>query len=151
MSVTLPIRYHHDNSPRSGSAPLYVGAGQRARANELTLITQGRHTERVSGPDSRAELSDNDLVESVLRDLREAAAEWESLVAEAESVTYSVDLGDIHAVANSDGRLIELMLHPAVVTDYTHGELTDRLNLAFGALREEAEADYQERYGGGVQ
>jgi hypothetical protein len=117
----------------------------------LTLVAQGRHTERVSGPDSRAELSDKDLVESVLRDLHEAAERWEALVAEAESVTYSVDLGDIHAVANSDGRLIELTLHPAVVTDYTHGELTDRLNLAFTALREEAEADYAEHYGGGIR
>jgi hypothetical protein len=105
----------------------------------------------MSGPDSRAELSDKDLVESVLRDLREAAERWEELVAEAESITYSVDLGDVHAVANSDGRLIELTLHPAVVTDYTRSELTDRLNLAFTALREEADADYAERYGGGVQ
>lgn len=47
----------------------------------------------MSGPDSRAELSDKDLVESVLRDLREAAEKWEALVAEAENTTYSVDLG----------------------------------------------------------
>lgn len=121
--------------------------------DELTLVAQGRHTERVSGPDSGAELSDKDgdLVESVLRDLREAAQRWEALVAQAESITYSVDLGDIHAVANSDGRLIELTLHPGVVTDYTHGELTDLLNLAFAALREEAEADYRQRYGEGIQ
>jgi hypothetical protein len=104
----------------------------------------------VSGPDSRAELNDKDLVESVLRGLREAAEKWEALVAEAESVTYSVDLGDIHAVANSEGRLVGLTLHPGVVTDYTHGELADRLNLAVSALREEAEADYEERYGGGI-
>lgn len=105
----------------------------------------------MSGPDSRAELSDKDLVEAVLQDLRAAAEKWEALVAEAESITYSVDLGDIHAVANSDGRLTELTLDPNVVTDYTHGELTDRLNVALAALREEAEADYQQRYGGGFQ
>lgn len=105
----------------------------------------------MSGPDSRAELSDKDLVEAVLRDLREAADKWEALVAEAESITYSVDLGDIHAVANSDGRLIGLTLNPGVVTDYSHSELTDRLNLALTALREEAEADYQQRFGGGIQ
>lgn len=110
----------------------------------------------MSGPDSRADLSDrgfddHDLVEAVLRDLRDAAEKWEALVAEAESVTYSVDLGDIQAVVNSDGRLIELTLHPGVVTDYTHDELMDRLNLAFTALREEAQADYLERYGGGLR
>ncbi len=105
----------------------------------------------MSGPDSRAELSDNDLVDAVLRDLREAAEEWEALVAEAESITYSVDLGDIQAAVNSDGRLIALTLHPGAVTDYTHTELTDRLNLAFAALREEAEADYRQRYGGGIR
>lgn len=103
----------------------------------------------MSGSDS-VELSDKDLVESVLRDLREAAEKWEALVAETESITYSVDLGDVRAVANSDGRLIELSLHPCVVTDYTHGELAERLNLMFTALREEAEADYEERYGGGL-
>lgn len=110
----------------------------------------------MSGPDSRAELSDNELsdkalVEAVLRDLREAAEKWEALVAEAESISYSVDLGDIQAVVNSDGRLIGLTLHPGVVTDYTHVELMDRLNLAFTALREEAQADYQERYGGDLR
>lgn len=105
----------------------------------------------MSGPDSRAELSDKDLAEAVLRDLREAADKWEALVVAAENITYSVDLGDIHAVANSDGRLIELTLDPGVVTDYSHSELTGRLNLAFTALREEAEADYQQRFGGGIQ
>lgn len=103
----------------------------------------------MSGSDG-VELSDKDLVESVLRDLREAAEKWEALVAEAESITYSVDLGDVRAVANSDGRLIELSLHPCVVSDYTHGELAERLNVMFTALREEAEADFEERYGGGL-
>ncbi len=105
----------------------------------------------VSGSGRRSErsdLSDRVLVESVLRELSEAADKWEALVAQAETVTYSVDLGDIQAVANSDGRLLKLTLHPGVMTGYAHGELADRLNLAIAALREEAEAEYQERYGG---
>jgi hypothetical protein len=102
----------------------------------------------VSGSDRRSELSDRDLVESVLRELSEAADKWEALVVQAENVTYSVDLGDVHAVANSDGRLLDLTLHPDVMTGYAHGELTDRLNLAIAALREEAEAENQARYGG---
>jgi len=105
----------------------------------------------MSGSGSRGELSDRDLVDAVLRELSEAADRWEALVAQAETVTYSVDLGDIHAVANSDGKLVELTLHPAVMTDYSHGELADRLNLAFTALREEAQSDYQDRYGGGLR
>jgi hypothetical protein len=104
----------------------------------------------VSGSDSRGNVSDRDLVESVLRELSEAADKWEALVAQAETVTYSVDLGDIQAIANSDGRLLQLTLHPGV-TDYAHGELTDRLNLAFEALRDEAEAENQARYGGQLQ
>lgn len=99
-------------------------------------------------PGSRAQPSDKDLVESVLRELSEAADKWEALVGQAEAVTYSVDLGDLHAVVNSDGRLVELALHPTVMTGYTHGELADRLNLAVTALREEAEAENQARYGG---
>ena len=105
----------------------------------------------MSGSGRRSELSDltdRDLVESVLRELSEAADKWEALVAQAETITYSVDLGDIHAVANSDGRLLELTLHPGVMTGYAHAELTDRLNLAIAALREEAEAENQARYGG---
>jgi hypothetical protein len=93
-------------------------------------------------------VSDRELVDSVLRDLDEAAQRWEALVAEAESVTYSVDMGDIQAVANSDGKLIGLTLHPGVTTDYTHIELAERLNVAFAALRDEVEDDYQARYGG---
>ncbi|AKN15660.1 DUF2710 family protein [Mycobacterium haemophilum] len=100
---------------------------------------------------SRAKLSDKDLVESVLQQLSEAADRWEALVAQAEAVTYSVDLGDIHAVANSDGRLLKLTLHPGVMTGYAHEELADRVNLAIAALREEAEADNQARYGGPLQ
>jgi hypothetical protein len=97
------------------------------------------------------QLSESDIVDAVLRELTEAADRWEALVAQAEAITYSVDLGDVQAVVNSDGKLIELTLHPAVTTEYTHGELSDRLNLAFTALREEAQSDNQTRYGGGVR
>ena len=97
---------------------------------------------------SRANPSDKDRVEAVLRELSEAADKWEALVAQAETTTYSVDLGDIQAVANSDGRLLKLTLHPGVMTGYAHGELADRLNLAIAALREEAEAQNQANYGG---
>lgn len=105
----------------------------------------------VPGSGSRAQLSDKDLVENVLRELSEAADKWEALVEQAETVTYSVNLGDIHAVVNSDGRLVELTLHQDVMAGYTHSELADRINLAIAALREEAEAENQARYGGTVQ
>jgi hypothetical protein len=95
-------------------------------------------------------MDDRALVDEVLRELNAAADRWEKLVAEAEQITFSVDLGDIHAVANSDGKLLELTLHPRVMSEYTHGELADRLNSAFGALREEAQADNEARYGGGL-
>ena len=93
-------------------------------------------------------MSDRDLVDDVLRELNAAADKWEKLLAEAETITYSVDLGDIHAVANSEGKLLELTLQPQAMTEYTHGELTERLNSAFAALREEARADNEARYGG---
>lgn len=96
-------------------------------------------------------MDDRALVDEVLRELNAAADRWEKLVAEAERITYSVDLGDIYAVANSDGRLLELTLHPRVTSEYTHGELADRLNSAFAALREEAQADNEARYGGGLR
>lgn len=95
--------------------------------------------------------ADKALVDAVLRELREAADKWELLVAEAETVTYSVDLGDVKAVVNSDGRLVRLTLHPQVMTDYSHSELADRLNTAFQALREDAAADNELRYGGGLR
>ena len=105
----------------------------------------------MPGSGSRAQLSDKDLVESVLRELSEAADRWEALVGQAEAITYSVDLGDIQTVVNSDGRLVELILHPTVMSGYTHGELADRLNLAIAALREEAQAENEARYGGSLQ
>lgn len=92
--------------------------------------------------------SDNALVDEILRELRDAATKWEKLVAEAERITYSVDLGDIHATVNSDGKLVELILDSRVMSEYTHGELVDRLNMAFSALRQEAETDNAVRYGG---
>lgn len=97
------------------------------------------------------EPSDKDLVEAVLRDLNAAAAKWEALVAEAESISYSVDLGDVRAVANADGKLIDLVVHPGVMNEYTHTELADRLNTAIAALREEARAENELRYGGGLE
>ncbi len=93
-------------------------------------------------------LSERERVESVLRDLAEAADRWEALVAQAETVTYTVDMGDVRAVANSDGRLVDLVLAPGITSDYTHGELAGRLNTAFAALRAEVEDDYLTRYGG---
>lgn len=96
-------------------------------------------------------VSDKDLVESVLRELDEAAERWEALLAKAESTTYTVDMGDIHAVANSDGKLVDLTLHPNVVTNYSHGELAERMNVAFEALRDEVQQDYRNRFGGGLQ
>ena len=51
-----------------------------------------------------------------------------------------VRLGQIH--------LVELTLHPGVMTGYAHAELADRLNLAIAALRDEAEAENRARYGG---
>lgn len=51
-------------------------------------------------------------------------------------------------MANSDGKLVELTLHPGVMTGYAHAELADRLNLAIAALRDEAEAENRARYGG---
>ena len=102
----------------------------------------------MDGPTGGGRLSDRDLVDSVLRDLAEAADRWEALVAQAETVTYSVDMGDIRAVANSDGKLVDLALHPGVTTDYTHGELAERLNTVIAALRGEVEEDYRARYGG---
>ncbi|BBY23723.1 DUF2710 family protein [Mycobacterium stomatepiae] len=102
------------------------------------------------GRNEQSDLKDRDLVEAVLRELSEAADRWEALVAQAETITYSVDLGDIRVVTNSDGRLVELSLHPGVMTGYGHAELADRLNLAIAALREEAEAENRARYGGGL-
>lgn len=96
-------------------------------------------------------VSDKEVVDAVLRELTEAADRWEADVAQAETVTYSVDMGDIQAVANSDGKLIGLTLHPHVTTAYTHTELADRLNLAFMALSDEVRHDYESRYGGGLQ
>jgi hypothetical protein len=102
----------------------------------------------MEGSTGGAWISDKDLVDAVLRDLAEAADRWEALVAQAETVTYSVDMGDIRAVANSDGKLVDLILHPTVTRDYTHGELAERLNTAFAALRAEVDEDYRARYGG---
>jgi Protein of unknown function (DUF2710) len=102
----------------------------------------------VTGSDGDERLADKALVDAVLRELSEAAEKWEALVAESAKITYTVDLGDIHAIANSDGKLLELTLHPQAVSEYSHGELAARLNAAFAALREEAEADNAARYGG---
>jgi hypothetical protein len=113
----------------------------------LTVLESARHTRKVAGADGAR--ADRALVDAVLRELREAADRWEALVAEAEQTTYSVDLGDVSAVVNADGKLIELVLSPRVLTDYSHGELADRLNTAFAALREEAEAENDLRYGSG--
>ena len=93
-------------------------------------------------------ISEKELVDAVLRDLAEAADRWEALVAQAETVTYSVDMGDIAATADSDGKLVDLFLRHGVAARYGHHELAGRMNAAFAALRAEVENDYQARYGG---
>lgn len=89
---------------------------------------------------------DSDVVAGVLRDLDEAVERLSAVLAEADSTAFAIDMGDVQAVANADGRLIQLVLHPRITTDYTHAELTIRLNTAFAALRAAAEADFRTRY-----
>ncbi|OBK23786.1 hypothetical protein A5634_04960 [Mycobacterium asiaticum] len=107
-------------------------------------MVSGSGRSDFSDPDTE---NDRNLVEAVLRELSEAADKWEALVAQAEAVTYSVDLGDVYAVANADGRLLKLTLHPEVMAGYAPSQLAERVNLAIAALREEAEAENQARYG----
>ena len=90
---------------------------------------------------------DDDLVADVLRELDEAAERLSAMLADADGTTFTVDMGDIQAVANAEGRLVDLTLHPRVTTDYTHTELAARINTAFAALREAVEADFRTRYG----
>lgn len=105
----------------------------------------------MDGSEGDRGISDRELVDAVLRELDEAAARWEALLAAAESVTYSVDMGDIQAAANADGKLIELTLHPDAMVIYSHAELAERLNTAFAALRHEALYDHEARYGEGLR
>lgn len=101
----------------------------------------------LTGGFGEGDRDDGALVAAVLRDLREAADRWEALVAEAENITYCVDFGDVRAVINADGRLLELSLGPHVGAAYRHDELSERINAAFQLLRAEARADNQARYG----
>lgn len=95
--------------------------------------------------------TERELVDAVLRDLEEAAARWEALIEQSEAVTYTVDMGDVQAAANADGKLIQLTLHPDAMVVYTHAELADRLNTAFAALRDEALCDHEARYQDGLR
>jgi hypothetical protein len=131
---------------RTGLSVIPRTASSRIDAARVQL-----HTIGMEGSAGGSWLSDKELVDALLRDLDEAADRWEALLAEAETVTYSVDLGDIQAVADSNGKLIDLVLHPDVTAHYTHGELAERINIAFAALRAEVEGDYQARYGGEIR
>lgn len=102
----------------------------------------------MAGSGDGSWISDKELVDAVLRDLTEAADRWEALVRAAETVTYSVDMGDIQAVANSDGKLVDLALREGITAHYAHADLAARMNSAFAALRAEVDDDYQARYGG---
>lgn len=90
--------------------------------------------------------SDSELVAAVLRDLAEAADRCAAALAEAEATTFSVDLGDVVAVADTEGRLVGLTLSPAVTSTYSPHELAARLNGAFAALRDAIAADFRSRY-----
>jgi len=94
--------------------------------------------------------ADKALVDQVLADLKANFEKWEAVLAAQESVTFTANMGDIYAVCNSDGRLTGLSLAPHVMTSYTCRELMDRLNVVFEALREEAQADFDRKYGGGI-
>jgi hypothetical protein len=98
----------------------------------------------------RGAAQDKALVEEVLADLTANLEKWEAVLAAQQSVTFTADWGDIYAVCNSDGRLTELALAPDVLSSYTSGELTDRLNSALEALRKEAHAEFDRSYDGGI-
>lgn len=100
-------------------------------------------------PVRAAAASDKAFVDQVLSELREHAEQWEKLLAAQESVRFTADLGDVYAVCDQDGRLVEFALAPDVITSYTASELMDRLNAAFDALRHEVMAEFERNYGDG--
>ncbi|TXA01238.1 DUF2710 domain-containing protein, partial [Mycobacterium tuberculosis variant bovis] len=100
-----------------------------------------------TGRSEPSQLSDRDLVESVLRDLSEAADKWEALVTQAETVTYSGDLGDVRAVANLGRAVARAALHPGVITATRTGSCRPSEPGDY-ALRDEVEAENRARYGG---
>ena len=60
--------------------------------------------------------TDKALVEGVLADLTANLEKWEAVLAAQQSVTFTADWGDIYAVCNADGRLMELALAPDVMS-----------------------------------
>jgi hypothetical protein len=129
-------------------AGITSSVANNSRLGRIDALQRARHTDGMEGSAGAAWLSDRELVDSVLRDLAEAADRWEALVAQAETVTYSVEMRGIRAVANSDGKLVDLFMYDTVTADYSHTELADLLNAAFAALRTEVDQDHQARYGG---
>jgi Protein of unknown function (DUF2710) len=142
--MSSPCGHYHPQSERGRAC---IGAAKPARGPEVMGVVAEVSDTDAARPDAAA---DKALVDQVLADLKANFEKWEAVLAAQESVTFTADVGDVYAVCNSDGRLTGLSLAPHVVTSYSCRELMDRLNMVFEALREEAQADFDRNYGGGI-
>ncbi|GAT07618.1 DUF2710 family protein [Mycolicibacterium novocastrense] len=93
--------------------------------------------------------ADKAFVDQTLAELRENAEKWEDFLAAQELETFTADLGDIYAMCDLDGQLLDLKMAADVMTSYTYIELQARLNAVFEALRKEAQAEFKRTYGEG--
>ena len=93
--------------------------------------------------------ADRAFVDSLMGDISTNLQRWADQLAAQAPVTYEADLGDVYAVVDRDGRLVELALSPDVMSAYTSVQLTARINAVIEALREQVRADAEHIFGGG--
>lgn len=78
---------------------------------------------------------DDNVVERLLADCEAGYLHWEREVADQEDDRFTVELPDVEAVVNRDGRLLSLWLDDSVMAGTVY-EFQARMNEIFGLLRQ---------------
>lgn len=102
----------------------------------------------ASDPVSAAAAEDNEHVERVMAEMKATYEQWEELLEAQGAITFEADFGDIYALVNQDGRLLQLSFAADVMSSYTFIELQARVNALIGVLADAVYEEHHNTFGG---
>lgn len=82
-----------------------------------------------------ADHDDENVVDRLLADCEAGYLKWEQRIADEEDDRFTVEMPDVEAVVNRDGRLLSLWLDDSVMAGSVY-EFQARMNEIFGLLRQ---------------
>lgn len=97
-----------------------------------------------------AAAQDKALVAETIAGIEANLEAMEELLAHALGMTHEVNLGDMWATGDPDGRLIDFGIAADAMSTYTASEMQDRVNAMLSAILISVQEEHERTVGGGT-